>query len=160
MKNQFKVVMFVISVVILVGASGFCAEKSGGKPSIVEPKSKSTVENRRDFSVAGSIPDYESTRKKNLHYWITLASVKANSKPHMHWPKFYVKSAQFKGRIFDGGENPFSKPQPMIILLLKVNDSTNQQFELWLEKGKNSGHYEGIPIDSSQITASVPIYFP
>lgn len=61
------------------------------------------------------------------------------------WPKFYVKTPIYESKIYDGGTNPFPYPQAMILLLLKVDDSINNCFELWFEEGVEKG-YPGIPL--------------
>jgi len=93
------------------------------------------------------------------HYWMSIASVKGNNEPDLHWPKFYVKDGKSRGQLSDGGTNPSSKPQPMFILLLRVDDATNQRFERWHEQGKTEG-WQGLPVKQAEIVARVPIKFP
>ncbi len=124
---------------------------------ITGPKPGTLIENRRNFPVAGSISDYEEKRAANFHYWVSIASVNENNRPDLHWPKFYVKSGHFQGIIHDGGQNPLPTPQPMVILLLRVDDVTNQAFVRWFQQG---APFEGIKVNRSKIVFSVPILFP
>jgi hypothetical protein len=94
-----------------------------------------------------------------LHYWVSIASIRADGTPDLHWPKFYVKSAQFKGYVSDGGQNPFPDPQPMQVLLLRVDDGTNQRFIRWLGIGASEG-YPGLAVKREEIVAQVAIRFP
>lgn len=123
---------------------------------ITEPRPRAIVKNRRNFPAAGLIQDYDLAMKRRLHYWVSIATV-SDGKPDLHWPKFYVKEPQFKGTIFDGGQNPLPAPQPMLVLLLLVDDATNQRFTRWLRAG---APYEGFPVRQDEIVASVPIFFP
>lgn len=124
---------------------------------ITEPKPGTLIENRLSFPVAVSIPGYRKDRVSSFHYWVSIASVKGNNQPNLHWPKFYVKSGHFQGRIHDGGQNPLPTPQPMLVLLLRVDDATNQFFVRWLQKG---APFEGIKVNRSEIVFSVHILFP
>ncbi len=127
---------------------------------ITNPPPNSMIENRLDFPVSGSIDGYSTNRASNLHYWVTIANVGTDNNPHLHWPKFYIKSANFRGRVSDGGQNPLPEPQVMMIVLLRVDDTTNQRFIRWLKNGSNTGSYPGIPIRTSEMEITVPIRFP
>jgi hypothetical protein len=126
---------------------------------IVEPAPGTLIKNRLDFVVAGAIDDFDRTRAENGHYWVSLATLTSRNEPDLHWPKFAVKSGQFRGRVSDGGTNPFSGVQPMLILLLRVDDATNQRFDRWLGAGSASG-YPGFRPKPGEIVARVPIQFP
>ena len=127
---------------------------------ITQPRPGSLIENRLDFPVGVSIANFKRDRAANFHYWVSLASVKGENELDQHWPKFYVKAGQSQGRISDGGNNPFPYPQKMSILLLKVDDSTNQDFIQWLEQGKRRGGYSGFEVKLSEIAVRIPITFP
>lgn len=126
---------------------------------ITFPSAGALIQNRLDFPVAWSIEKYDKDKSEHLHYWVSIASVNENKELALHWPKFYVKSGQGQGRISDGGQNPFPDPQPMVILLLRVDDAANQRFTAWLKRGPAEG-YPGLPISQSEIVARVPIVFP
>lgn len=123
---------------------------------ITDPQPNSLIKNRLAFSVSGSIDNFEKDRK-GWHYWISLANVTDKGQPDLQWPKFYVKEGTFTGQIFDGGLNPFPEPQPMLILLLRVDDSTNQRFSAWLKQG---APFPGLPVNPGEIIDRVPIRFP
>jgi hypothetical protein len=147
-----------IIVAIIVG---FCFSQEVFADAIItNPPSGTLIENRLDFPVTGSIDEYRSDLASNLHYWITIADVGTDNKPHIHWPKFYVKSAAFRGRVSDGGQNPFPEPQDMMVILLRVDDTTNQRIIRWLKRGRQTGSYPGIPVKPAEIEAMVPIQFP
>lgn len=123
--------------------------------TITNPAQNSLIKERENFPVSWSIANFEQEIKK-WHYWISIADVK-NKIPNLHWPKFYVKEAQGTDSIYDGGRNPFPTPQPMLILLLRVDDAANQRFIGWLEKG---APYKGFPVNPEEIVHQVPIKFP
>ncbi len=123
---------------------------------ITDPPPGTLIRNRLNFPVSWSIANFDQARN-GWHYWISIADIKDNGEPNFHWPKFYVKEGQSTGRIYDGGQNPFPHPQPMLILLLRVDDSTNQRFSEWLKKG---APYKGLPVNTREIVARVPIRFP
>ena len=157
MKNTKYVGSIVVSAVIVV----LCISKDVYADSVItNPPPGSLIENRLDFPVTGSIDAYSTDRASNLHYWITIANVGTDSKPHLHWPKFYVKTATIRGRVSDGGQNPFPEPEDMMIILLRVDDTTNQRIIRWLRRGRDTGSYPGIPVRPSEIVVKVPIQFP
>jgi len=151
--RQIKLV-FAVFIPVVLGIFVWCP-MADADAVITEPPAGTLIQNRLDFPVAGSISDYNESRAANFHYWVSIASVKGNNKPDFHWPKFYVKSGHFQGSIHDGGQNPLPTPQPMIILLLRVDDATNQRFIRWF----NRGVFEGFPVQNSEIVVSVPIRF-
>lgn len=80
----------------------------------------------------------------------------------LFWPKFYVKDELYEGHIYDGGVNPKSEPQAMILLLLKVDNRLNDYFNDWFDKGPMT-HYPGISasvLGRNMIIARCEIFFP
>lgn len=152
--SQIKL-FFAFFITVILGGSVW-SPMAVADAVITGPKPGTLIENRRSFPVAVSISDYRKDRASSCHYWVSIASVKGNNQPDLHWPKFYVKSGHFQGNIYDGGQNPLPTPQPMIILLLRVDDSTNQRFIRWFKKG----NFDGLKVNPSEIAASVPIRFP
>lgn len=124
---------------------------------ITDPQPNSLIKNRLHFPVSWAIANFDRDKNDGWHYWISIANVTDNGEPDLQWPKFYVKKGQAVGRIFDGGQNPFPDPQPMLILLLRVDDSTNQRFSAWLRQG---APFPGLPVNPREIAARVPIRFP
>jgi hypothetical protein len=123
---------------------------------ITYPQPNNLITKRSNFPVSWSIANFDSDRN-GWHYWISIASVTDNGEPDLQWPKFYVKEGKSKGQICDGGQNPFPNPQPMLILLLRVDDSTNQRFSAWIKQGVP---FPGLPVNPRDIVARVPIRFP
>lgn len=152
-------VLLVILIAVGFGSSIWFATVQAAA-LITEPPSGTLIKNRLDFPVAWSIDTFDKDRAVNLHYWVSIASVKGNNEIDLHWPKFYVKAGQAQGRVSDGGQNPLPDPQPMVILLLRVDDATNQRFTAWLKRGSTEGGFPGLPVKMSEIAARVPIKFP
>ena len=81
------------------------------------------------------------------------------------WPKFYVPVSPYQGRVFDGGQNPMKgfEPQPMILLILKVDDTLQNYFRTWFQAGEAGKGYPGIPVSrfsQNMILARCEIFFP
>jgi hypothetical protein len=81
------------------------------------------------------------------------------------WPKFYVPVSPYQGRVFDGGQNPMKgiDPQPMILLILKVDDTLQDYFRGWFQAGEAGKGYPGIPVSrfsQTMILARCEIFFP
>lgn len=142
----------VLLMAIGFGSSGWAQVDA----RITDPQPNSLITKRLDFPVSWSIANFDRDRN-GWHYWISIANVTNNGEPDLQWPKFYVKEGKSKGRIYDGGQNPFPDPQPMLILLLRVDDATNQRFSAWLRQGEP---YPGLPVKPREIVARVPIRFP
>lgn len=156
-----KITKYSGSIVVLTVMVVLCLSQNVYADSVImNPPPGSLIENRLDFPVTGSIDGYRTDRALNLHYWITIANVGTDKKPHLHWPKFYVKTDSFRGRVSDGGQNSFPEPEDMMILLLRVDDTTNQRIVRWLRRGRDTGSYPGIPVRPSEIMVMVPIQFP
>lgn len=80
----------------------------------------------------------------------------------LFWPKFNVKDEIYEGPIYDGGTNPRSVPQAMILLLLKVDDRLNNYFNDWFDNGPVN-HYPGIPVSvlgRNMVITRCEIFFP
>lgn len=143
----------LLLMVIGFGSSGWAQVDA----RITDPSPNTLIRNRLNFPVSWAIANLARDRNDGWHYWISIASVTDNGGPDLQWPKFHVKEGQAAGRIFDGGQNPFPEPQPMLILLLRVDDATNQRFSAWLRQG---APFPGLPVNSRDIVARVPIKFP
>jgi hypothetical protein len=81
------------------------------------------------------------------------------------WPKFYVPLNPYQGRVFDGGQNPLYglEPQPMILLILKVDDPLHNYIRKWFSDGAAGKGYPGIPAASfteNMMLARCEIFFP
>lgn len=150
-----------LRVLLLVAGIVGSAWLSGADAAsvITEPVPEQLIDNRVDFGVAWSIDDFYKARASGAHYWISIASIRGQDVPDLHWPKFYIKAAQANGRVSDGGQNPLPTPQRMVLLLLRVDDATNQHFTAWLQQGAGGG-YPGLRVKTSDIVARVPITFP
>ncbi len=143
-----------LAAAFLTLSLGYSEHISEADPVILIPKHGTLIEDRRNFPVEVSIPGYVKNSAANFHFWVSLAMGKDDLR--VHWPKFYVKAARFTAPVHDGGHNPLPEKQPMTILLLRVDDSTNQRFVAWLKKG---APYDGLEVTRSEIVARALIYF-
>jgi len=78
------------------------------------------------------------------------------------WPKFCVKEGSYESPIYDGGVNPTSEPQAMVLLLLKVDDKLNAYFNEWFDEGPENG-YPGMStsiLQKNMLLARCEIFFP
>ena len=149
----------VLVVSLTLAVAGFkqrsTAQEDGSQ--FVAPATGALIEERLDFAYAVSIPDFDESTATGFHYWISLG---LGAEPGMHWPKTYVSPGRFEGRVSDGGSNPLPVPQEMTLLLLQVDDATNQDYVNWLREGMNTGSYPGRPLRPEQVAAEVLIRFP
>lgn len=186
MKRQLAISSFFAAscAMALVAAPGF----AGGGAAFTTPRSGSLVEHRQDFKVSLEIQDMD----RDGSYWVAIASVTGHDDtwdrvkelydqgklrdPEMLelisqwqidllWPKFYVPKSPFQGRVFDGGTNPLRglDPQPMILVLLKVDDALEEDFRTWFRQGAAGAGYPGIPalrFSEDMFVARCEIFFP
>ncbi len=153
------------------------------------PRKGSVVQNRRDFPVSVQIDNFEPSG----YYWVAIGSVSGHAETwdqvlelyrardaskggkllkliggwqvDLFWPKFLVPKSPYEGKVFDGGSNPLHgvEPQPMILLLLKVDDPLQTYFRRWLREGSAGKGYPGIPasrLGKDMTLARTEIFFP
>jgi hypothetical protein len=187
MKRSNFFISLLITILIAFVFLNICiAEES--KAIFLKPEKGKTIENRRNFPVKTQIYDYNA----NANYWVAIASVKGHKnswkrvfelrqelndkskksqmlklisewKINLVWPKYHIKKKVHTGQVYDGGVNPKSEPQPMILLILKVDSKLNSDINEWLDEGPETG-YPGMKIenirDNLQILARCEIFFP
>ncbi len=168
----------------LVPAPGFARDRA----AFTHPRCGSLVENRQNFGVSLDVRDMD----RDGSYWVAIASATGHDDtwdrvkelydeerlrdPEMLelisqwqidlvWPKFFVPTSPHQGRVFDGGVNPLRglDPQPMILVLLEVDDALEEYFRTWFRQGAAGGGYPGIPASSfteDMIVARCEIFFP
>ncbi len=156
--------------------------------AFTSPRAGITIENRQDFEVSLEI----SRMDLKGSYWVAIASVKGddddrdrvnelydegkNRDPEMLelisrwqidlvWPKFFVPKSPYRGRVFDGGQNPLLglEPQPMILVVLKVDDALEEDFRSWFRRGAAGEGYPGIEayrFTEDMVIARSEIFFP
>ena len=127
---------------------------------IIEPQPGALIETRGNFRVAWSIVDFTQERVDGWHYWVSVANRTGSGRPALHWPKMYVKKGQAFANVSDCGTNPYREPQRMYVLLLRIDDSVDQQFTAWLRRGEEENDYPGLLVQENQVVARVPVLFP
>ncbi len=171
----------------LLVIAGLIAGAAQAESTFTEPRNGETVGHRKSFTAAVDIEDYSSAGKYwvaiasvtghertwdrvlELREQVMTADDRAARSELIEligdwpldqfWPKFFVKSNPYKAQVFDGGTNPLSEPQPMVLLLLKVDDSLQEYISGWF-KDKD---YPGIPatrLRRGMILARSEIFFP
>jgi len=62
-------------------------------------------------------------------------------KPIKFWPKFAVTDSPMTSDMHDGGRNALKgiEPQPMIILVMKVDENLNKRIIQWFHNGPKAG---------------------
>lgn len=81
------------------------------------------------------------------------------------WPKFYIPHSPYEGNIYDGGQNPLKglEPQPMILLIIKVDDTMQKYIRKWFQNGEAGKGYPGIKaakFSKKMILTRCEIFFP
>ncbi len=155
--NRHLAWLFMGLALLLAGAPGQAA--SPPRALITDPVANALLSTRAEIPVTVSIDNYQQEIAARWHFWVSLANVDGKGHKINHWPKFYVKAPVYTGKAYEGGFNPLPQPQPMVILLLKVDDATNQRFEQWMKDGPSKG-YPGFRVDPRQIIAEQPIRLP
>jgi hypothetical protein len=187
-----KIKIFIVSilVIILLGfvSLGICNVKGEDNTLFLEPGKGTTILNRKNFPAKTQIDNMD----ENYHYWVAIASVKGHdsswnkvlelrkdleNKEKKHqmlkligkwevdliWPKYYIKKNIYEGRVFDGGFNPGNEPQPMILLVLKVDSKLNSEINKWFREGPRKG-FPGMEVEkikhNMKILARCEIFFP
>lgn len=152
-----SLVALLIGLAMILSPQGLLA---GEPPAIIiSPTNNALLPSRVNIPVSVTIQNYQQDTAANAHYWVSFANVDRKGTKMQHWPKFYVKSDSYTGLAHDGSINPLPTPQPMVILLLKVDDATNQRFTEWMLDGPTRG-YPGLNINPRQIVAEQPIRLP
>lgn len=152
----------------------------------------STVKNRKDFVVSVQIGNFDSTAHHwvaiasvtgHNSTWSRVLELYRGSRGnrgstaafemkalisqwniHKFWPKFYVPKSPYEGHVFDDGINPMQglEPQPMVLLIIKVDDRLHEYFKKWFRQAPQKG-FPGIPckmLSRGMILARCEIFFP
>ncbi len=133
---------------------------------------------RLSFTVSTSIDEFNN---EDGHYWVVEATVNTPNtyyksdvlknrkevietmekwQPTAFWPKYYIKRGQNSGQVFDGGQNIHPPLEPMMILIVKVDETLNNYIINWFQTAKPN--YEPIPIsliDEKMIVGKCGIFF-
>ena len=174
---------------IWLAVAGLLASSAQAQITFTEPRSGETIPNRKSFTAAVDINDFSSAGKHwvalasvtghektwekvlELREQVTTANDSAarselvelvgNWPIDLFWPKFFVPASPYAAQVFDGGTNPLSglEPQPMVLLLIRVDDSLQQYIKGWF-KNKD---FSGIPaskLKPGMILARSEIFFP
>jgi hypothetical protein len=155
--KRFMAVWALIVALVLGVVQIALAEAPQGE--FTAPRANTLVTVRDTIPVAGSVANYASDRAAKWHFWVSLATVNGQKNLVNHWPKFYIQNSPFKGMVYEGGFNPLPTPQPVVLLILKVDEDVNQRFTQWLRDGPSKG-YPGFRIDPRQIVGQQPIRLP
>jgi hypothetical protein len=148
------------------------------------------IENRKCFPASLQIDNFQPN---SGHYWVAMASVKNNNNSqriselcnrsnqrtkeeqiefekliklqeiNQFWPKFYIKKSKTAQDVYDGGNNTSKFPQPIILLIIRVDDALNSYIENWFKEGEAGKGYPGIPssrLNSAKIISRCEIFFP
>jgi hypothetical protein len=79
------------------------------------------------------------------------------------WPKYFIKKRLYEGHVYDGGNNPRRDPQPMILLILKVDSKLDNDINQWFDEGSKKG-WPGMTFEKIKnnldILARCEIFFP
>ncbi len=182
----------VISIIFLISLS-FGKVCLSQEAFFTTPRRGAIIENRQDFSVAVQIEDTDprgyywvalASVSVNRETWKRVVELfnqinsgsgyDASSEMQrllnewaidLFWPKFYIPKSPYQGRVFDGGTNPLHglEPQPMILLVLKVDDALQNYFRNWLRSGTAGRGYPGIPasrLGRDMVLERCEIFFP
>ena len=184
--------VILINILLLCGI-GITQKKKKKSAVITSPTSGKTIVHRKDFPVSvdiknfddsdnywvaiASVSGHDDTWERVLELWEQLQKKDDEKKEaellkliskwpiDQLWPKFYVPESPYQSKVFDGGSNPLKglEPQPMVLLILKVDDSLQRFFKRWFRNGASGKGYPGIPVSKlrrNMILARSEIFFP
>ena len=185
-----KCITLLISFVVVLCASMPARAENA---YISEPRRGDTIQNRRDFTVTVQIDGFDvsayywvaiASVKEHSETWDRILTLydSLKKKPNdalrgemlklmdkwqidLFWPKYYVSTKLHEGRVFDGGSNPLHglEPQPMILIVLKIDDTLQAFLRKWLRDSAAGKGYPGISaskLNKSMILARCEIFFP
>lgn len=185
-RNSFYFIYIFLTTIIL---SVPCLSQEA---RFTKPNKGETIMNRQDFSVAVEIDDFDLSDGYYWTAIASVKSVNRDDRNRilflrdqirsedntvlqnemeellskweidLFWPKFYIREELYEGNVYDGGVNPTSEPQAMILLLLKVDNKLNNYFNEWFAEGPVT-RYPGIPVSALEeglILARCEIFFP
>jgi len=163
-----------------------------GSTGFTSPAPGDTIRNREDFPVSLQIGNYDQDYRywvaiatvtvdgsswDEVKKWYSAPEGEKNAareeikrlltqwRVDQFWPKFCITDSPCVGRVYDGGTNPMKgiEPQPMILLILKVEDRIQENFARWLREGPQNG-YPGFSsselADGIEVLARCEIFFP
>jgi hypothetical protein len=192
MKNKNVVMTVPVIILLILILPGLLFNQANEKTGFTSPLKGDTITNRQDFvvsleignfneggnywvalaSVTGHNNDwervlelYKKSRGKNNEARKELNQLISKWQIDQFWPKFYISENPCQDHVFDGGQNPLKglEPQPMILLILKVDDTLQNYFKQWLKNGAAGKGYPGIPVSrlpQNMILARCEIFFP
>lgn len=191
-KNNVFVTGLVIILLTLV-FPGFIFNQGSGKTGFTTPLKGDTIANRRDFVVSLEIGNFDKTTGHHWvaiasvtghnNNWERVLELYSKSRDKQNaarkeldelvskwrinqfWPKFYVPEESCEDHVFDGGSNPLKglEPQPMILIIIKVDDRLQDNFRQWFKRGSKGLGYPGFSasiLSGNMILARCEIFFP
>ncbi len=180
--NLYKSILFLAAVGLIAGTAH-------AQSTFTQPRNGETVHNRLNFKAAVDIEDFSSAGKHwvaiasvtgHARSWERVLKLRekvmneddsaarsemlkliGNWPLDEFWPKFYVPRSPYGAQVFDGGTNQLSgiEPQPMVLLLRKVDDALHDQILGWF-KGKEKPGMPASKLRSGMILARSEIFFP
>ncbi|RKZ40621.1 MAG: hypothetical protein DRQ49_07760 [Gammaproteobacteria bacterium] len=106
------------------------------------------------FSVTCNIKNFTQDKAEGKLFWISIEDVKQAK----HFPKFPVGDENCSSNMIHEGNDSNDKRE-MKVLLLRIDDDTDQKFHQWMKEGPDKG-YPGFPLIQNDIVATVPIFIP
>ncbi len=190
MKQTYRHAGTVLGIGLAALIAGSLAAYAAGQAAFTSPRKGSIIENRQDFSVSIDIRDLDpdasywvaiASVRGHDDTWdrvrelfdqgeqrsAEMADLVSAWDIDLLWPKYYVPKSKlpYHGQVFDGGSNPLHglEPQPMVLVLLEVDDALEDRFRAWFQRGSQGAGYPGIPFSvlrQEMVIARCEIFFP
>jgi len=183
MKKKKMSALLAASVLLALIFNGWILAGETIKTGFTSPSPGDTVKNRAKFKVSIQIDNFDpgsrywvaiatvtghSSSWGAAREWYNSAGgtgkilgeeikkIFAQWQIDQFWPKFYVSENPCVNDVYDGGSNPLKgiEPQPMILLILKVEDRMHNNFVKWLREGPEKG-YPGF--SSSELESGIEV---
>jgi hypothetical protein len=189
-KNNVCVTWFVIILLIHVLPEFIFSEKSRRTGFTALQKGETLI--RPEFDVSLEISNFNRTTghywvaiasvKGHLKSWDRVLKLYTKSKDrhnstrkelnilisewqlNLFWPKNHIDKNPYEGVVNDNGKNPLRamEPQPMVLLIIKVDDKLHNQIRQWFRKGSAENSFPGFPasmLSKRMILARCEIFF-
>jgi hypothetical protein len=190
-KNVLPIGLVIILLTLV--SPGFIFNQGNERIGFTTPLKGDTIVNRKDFVVSLEISNfdkktghhwvaiasvtghnkkwervlglYRESRGKHNAARTEMDKILSEWQIDQFWPKFYVPEKNYENRVFDGGSNPLKglEPQPMILLIIKVDDRMQNNFRQWFKRGAAGNGYPGYPasiLSENMVLARCEIFFP
>lgn len=191
MKKNIVYVTWLVIILLIYASPGFIFSQESRRTGFTVPQKGDTLI-RPEFDVSLEIGNFDRTTghywvaiasvKSHLTSWDLVLELYEESRDkhnatrnkmnklisewqlNLFWPTNYIDKNPYEGMVNDGGKNPLKglEPQPMILLIIKVDDRLQNEIRKWFRKGAAENFYPGFSaslLSENMVIARCEIFF-